>query len=232
MLRARLAVVIAILALPLAVAPAASALPDPGSIAATEYPRFKYRYQVTDFRGFGRNQVSVSENGSQTFNGSWSVLFSYKGGSMTLRNPTRSRTTPNGAVLPTASPTLKLAARRFGPNFQLIEECTDARPGSLPKALIYYGPNAILRTPPRVPQNRLEIHWVLPSLPDVSCGGQTFPQGTQPSGRKAFTLTYTLTRFKSKFFQMPFEFHFSYPVPNGQGRIDWRGRLQLQRVSG
>jgi len=210
----------------------AAARPDAAGAPKVKYPRFTYRYEIVDFRGFVRNSVNVQNS----FSGDWSTKFTHKGGTFTLKNPTRSKSTPNGLMKAPAVPEFKLSARRSedGPAGypQVVEECTATRPASLaPEARIYYGPNAILKKPKRVPTNRLEIHWVLPPVPDVSCGAQSFPQGTQPSGRKAFTLTYTLSRFQAPFFQMPFEFHLPYSVPNGHGQVDWRGRLQLKQIA-
>jgi hypothetical protein len=217
---------------------AASAAAKPGASGRdVEYPRFNEKYEIVDFRGLGRHYSVVTENDRFVMDGTWTVRFSYKGGTLRLKNPTRSRRTPNGRIEPTSVPPLKLRAQTYdwsSGSQALGQECREERPASLPKAFIYYGPNAIQRKVRRVPTNRLEIHWVLPTFPEVSCGGMTVRQPPPPtvprSGREIFTLTYTYERFKQPGAVTPFEFRFPYDNGDGtRGVVSWRGRIIVKR---
>lgn len=210
----------------LLLAPAATARPDAIAAAKVKYPRFSYAYKVVEFSGLGRNEVS----GVPGFNGKWEVPFNHQGGTLSLRNPIRSKSAPNGAVAATELADLKLEARRLESTetSHIEQQCKAERAASQkPEARIYYGPKTILSKPRRVATSRVEIHWVLPTFPDVSCEQSTFAQGALPAGREAFTLKYTLSRFKRRAqFELPFEFRFPYQ----SGAVTWTGRLKLERI--
>lgn len=208
----------------LLLAPAAPARPDATAAAQIKYPRFSYAYKVVEFSGVGRNEVS----GVAGFSGKWEVSFNHQGGTLTLRNPVRSQSAPNGLVTVPQIPDLKLEARRLETTetTHIEQQCRLERAATKPEARIYYGTKTILKKSRRVARNRVEIHWVLPTFPDVACRQSTFAQGSLPTGREAFTLKYTLSRFKQKQFEAPFEFRFPYQ----SGAVTWRGKLKLERV--